>query len=235
MSIQVTLIVDDTEFNLLQHYFGLFQNSDYTGRPTSAPQADTFDCVVEASKKDDVFFEWAIHPHLMKKKVEIIFSSRFGTGKSTKITLLDVHCTYCNYHFSSTGSNPFTVTFSLSPAIILINGQVMLSHHWKVTDPSLLNQPILIQEEDNQPRIIRQYMTDTDDVGLDEYSQGDKIYYVLESKDMIGESVDIELHDKEIDFLYRNKRLENDKIKNYTINSDIEKIPLQVIPEDYED
>ncbi|MEM9982225.1 MAG: type VI secretion system tube protein TssD [Bacteroidota bacterium] len=235
MSIQVTLIVDDTEFNLLQHYFGFFQNSDYTGRPTSAPQADTFDCVIEASKKDEVFFEWAIHPQLIKKKVEIMFSSRFGTGKSTKITLLDVHCTYCKYHFSSTGSNPFTVTFSLSPATILLNGQVMLSRHWKVTEPTLLNQPFTVKEEKNEPRIIRQYVTDTEDVELDNYKRGQDVYCVLESEYLIGEIVDIDLSNFEVSLLYRGKKLPDNIIKNFSINSDEEKIPLQVIPETYED
>lgn len=235
MSIQVKLIVDDMEFTLLQHYFGFFQNSDYTGRPTSAPQANTFDGVIEASK-DNTFYEWSIHPSQMKKKVEIIFSSRFGTGKSTKITLLDVHCVFCQYHFSSTGDNPFTITFSLSPATIMVDDQLMLSRHWKVTDPALLNQPVTErEEEDKEPRITKQYITDRDDVELKSYERGQHIYCILESEHMDNELVDIDLSSFKVPLLYRGKEVAGNIIKDFTINANEEKIPLQLIPENYED
>ena len=41
------------------------------------------------------------------------------------------------------------------------------------------------ETEDNEPRVINQYITDQNDVELDNYNRGDKIFYVLESEKMI--------------------------------------------------
>jgi hypothetical protein len=64
---------------------------------------------------------------------------------------------------------------------------------------------------------------------------GDHIYVVVKSQNMIGEKVDLKIPDKKVDFLYQGKRLENDTKKDYIITIDAEKIPLQVISEDYKD
>lgn len=50
---------------------------------------------------------------------------------------------------------------------------------------------------------------------------------------MIGKTISLDLSDKKADFLYQGKRLPDDLLVNYTINDDIERIPLQVIPEQH--
>ena len=90
MSIQVTLIVDNIEFRVLDFFFGFFQNSDYTGRPVSVPNAQPFKFTIEASK-DITFVEWAMNATMMKKRCKIVFSPVNGMSKSTTIELLDVY------------------------------------------------------------------------------------------------------------------------------------------------
>ncbi|WP_051336288.1 type VI secretion system tube protein TssD [Aquimarina latercula] len=226
MSFKVKLYVDSMEFNILQHHFGFLQNSDYTGRPISKPQSRTFDFIIEASK-DNTFFEWATHPSLMKKECEIVFSPIQGNGKSTKIKLLDIYCVYCNYHFTSTGVDPFTVTFSLSPATILFDGQVIMSKHWKVTDPERLNvAPTTIE---SNKEITRYYLTNTDGNEIEEYQTGDIIYLNIETQNRIGDKTTVNFNDKEHDFKYNGTILNNDTIKDYVINSNQESIKLEVI------
>lgn len=226
MSFRVKLYVDDMEFNILQHHFGFLQNSDYTGRPISKPQSKTFDFIIEANK-GNTFFEWATHPTMMKKECEIVFSPIQGNGKSTKIKLLDVYCVYCKYHFTSTGSTPFTETFSLSPATILLDGQVMMSKHWKVTDPKRLNAiPTTIE---NNKEITRYYLTDIDGNEIEEYQTGDVIYLNIETQNRIGDKTTVNLNDKEHDFKYNGTILKKDTIKDYVIKSDQESIKLEVI------
>ena len=48
---------------------------------------------------------------------------------------------------------------------------------------------------------------------------------------MIGKPFTINLDDPEIDFKYNGRVLENDTLKDYTINSDIETIELEAILE----
>ena len=235
MSIKTTLIVDDIEFPVLGFFFAFFQGSDYLGRPSNTPNAHPFTFTIEASKHI-TFIEWAMHPTMMKKRVKIIFSPINGMSKSTTIELLDVHCTYCKYDYSSTSTNPFLIDFDLSPATVVRNNEVLLKRHWAVTDPEMLNVvPAQSKTKNNKPKIIRQYITDRNGVELNEYKTNDKIYYVIESEYMIDKNIDIELLDKDDDFLYEGERLKNDTIKNYTITSNLDQIPLEVIPEDYKD
>ncbi len=235
MRIEVRLFVDDKEFRVLDFFFGFFQNSDYTGLPSSNPNAYPFKFTIEASK-DTTFYEWAVHPTMQKKRVKIVFSPTNGVSKSTTIELLDVYCSYCNYHFTARGSQSFVINFDLSPATIIRNGIVLLKRYWAVTDPVVLNAaPTQRETENNEPCIIKQYITDCEDVELDEYERGQEIYCVLLSENMDNETVDIDLSQFEVPLLYHKKRLEGNIIKAYVISAEEEKIPLQVIPEDYED
>ena len=158
MSIKVTLYVDDKEFYVLDFFFGFFQDSDYTGRPNSKPNAYPFKFTIEASK-DNTFYEWAIHPTMQKRQVKIEFSPVNGMSESTTIELLDVHCSYCNYHFKATGSQPFVVNFDLLPATIIRDGVVLMKRYWAVTDPTMLNQKPTIVEED-EPKILEAFWMD---------------------------------------------------------------------------
>ena len=228
MSIQATLHVDNKKFNIEQHYFGFFQNSDYTGRPSSKPMNRTFDFTIFGSK-DTTFFEWSIHPTLMKN-CKIVFSSRFGTSKSTTIELLDAFCGYYKLHYHHNSTNPFMVYFSLSPATIIFNGQVMLSNLWRKTDPALLGQPIIEREvEDIEPKVLDYYITDLEGNKKPEYEIGDEIYVVIKTKNMTGRDLTLNLTDKTKDFKYKGEVLPNDRLENYLIQSNTEKVKLKVV------
>ncbi|WP_120752460.1 type VI secretion system tube protein TssD [Aquimarina sp. BL5] len=230
MSIQVKLFVDDNEFIVEQHYFSFFQNADQTGRPTSKPMNRTFDFVIHGSN-DTTFFEWSIDSQMMKN-CKITFSSRFGTSKSNTIELLDTYCLYYKLHYQHDSSSPMMVYFSLSPATILFNGQEMLSHWWRKTDPALLGQPVIEREdEDTEPKVIDYYITDLEGNKKPEYEVGDQVYVVVKTKNMTGKELTLNLKDKTKDFKYEGEVLPNDRLENYQIRSNTEKIKLEVIPQ----
>ena len=229
MSIQVTLIVDDMEFRVLDFFFGFFQNSDYTGRPVSVPNAQPFKFNIESSK-DITFVEWAMHATMMKKRCKIVFAPVNGMSKSTTIELLDVYCTFCNYDFSSTGSIPFTINFSLSPATIIRDGEVLLKRHWAVTDPAMLNvKPTERDKKDKEAKVIDYYITDLEGNKNPDYKIGDEIYVIAKTKNMIGKELTLNLANKTKDFKYKDELLPNDKLENYIIQSNTEKIKLKVV------
>ncbi len=235
MSIKTTLFVDDLEFCVLDHSMGFFQNSDYAGSPNRKTKAQPFRFTVEASK-DTTFCEWAVDSAMQKKYVKIVFSPTSGMSKSTTIELLDVYCIRCVYNFKAASSQPFTVDFDLSPGIIMREGAVLLKRSWAVSDPEMPDVATVEREtEDNTPRIIKQYITDRDDTELNTYERGQELYCVLESENFDNETIDIDLSELNVSLLYQGKQLQDNIIKNYTIGADAEKIPLQVIPEDYTD
>ena len=230
MSIQAKLYVDDKEFIVEQHYFSIFQSTDYAGRPNNKSMNGTFDFKIHGSK-DNTFFEWSIHPTMMKN-CKIVFSSRFGTSKSTTIELLDTYCLHYKLHYTHDSTNAFMLCFSLSPATILVDGQSMLSHFWRITDPTLLGQPVIEREKkDEEPRILDYYITDLEGNKKPEYEIGDEIYVVIKTKNMTGKEFTLNLADKTKDFKYKDEILPNDRLENYLIQSNTEKIKLEVVPQ----
>lgn len=233
MSIKITLFVDDLEFNVLDFFFGFFQNSDYTGRPTNKPNAYPFKFTIEASR-DTTFYEWAIHPTMQKRRVKIVFSPINGMSKSTTIELLDVYCLFCKYDFIATGNQPFVVNFYLSPATIIRDGIVLMKRYWAVTDPAMLNQKQTLVGEDKQEekKIIDYYITDLNNKRVDKILAGDKILLNIHSKNMIDELFTIKLTNQTIDFKYNGDVLVDDTLSDYKISSNQEKIELEAIKQE---
>ncbi len=233
MSIQVKLLIDDMEVNVLSFNLGFHQNSDTNNRYISRPIFTGLNLVIE-TRKDLNLADWAFAENQVKQ-LELHIYPRVLGGRTRKLYFYDCHLVKWNNLFSSTGSHPMSETLGITCAGVRDDqSSAEYSAYWRTSYPFADAEPTTIAEE-TEPRIIRQYITNRDDEELDEYQRGDKIYYVIESEHMTGEKVDIRLDNKEVDFIYRNKRLKDDTIIDYLIGSDIDKIPLEVIPEDYED
>ncbi len=235
MSIKIDLYVDDKKYKVLDFHFGFFQDSDYTGLPVAKTNAYPFQFTLEATK-DITFFEWAAHSTMQKRQVKIVFSPISGMGKSTVIELLDVNCLRCDFCYRSTGKAPALEHIDLHPATIIRDGRVLLQRHWAVTDPAMLKMtPVQRITEDTTPKITAQYITDLEGIERATYERGAKIYCVIKSQNFENETVTIDMSKFDVPLLYQGKKLEDNRIENYTISTSEEKIPLQVIPEDYED
>lgn len=194
MSIKITLFVDDLEFNVLDYFFDFFQNSDYTGRPSNKPNSYPFKLTLEA-RKDNTFFEWAIHPTMQKRSVKIVFSPVNGMSKSTTIELLDVHCLLCQYHFTATGSQPFVENIELSPATIMRDGQVLMKKYWAVTDPAMLNQKSTLVGEEKEPMFnsIEYFDSEENEIEETRFTDISKIKVGVSNIDD-GETIEILMH-----------------------------------------
>ncbi len=234
MSVQVKLIIDEKEINVLWFSFGFNQVADANNRPSQKPVFVGLKLIIETQKSLNLA-GWSFAANETKQLELHIYPVIMG-GKTRKLYFYDCHLVNWINSFSSIGNQPMSETLEITAAGVKeSNSSTEYSAYWRTTFPSNNVEATTRSEEDTEPRIINQYITDREDVELEEYKRGDKIYYVVESENMIGEVIDIELHNKEVDFLYHNDRLEKDTIKNYTITSDLDKIPLQVIPEDHED
>lgn len=61
------------------------------------------------------------------------------------------------------------------------------------------------------------------------YAIGDTIILVLSSRNLVGKKINIDLNDKDADFEYKGTKLVNDKLNDYLVNNNTEKIELTVI------
>lgn len=78
---------------------------------------------------------------------------------------------------------------------------------------------------------IETYYTNLKGDKIEEAIIGEEIYLVLESKNMIGQTIDIDLSDNKRNFEYKGQVLEDDILGNLTINKDIQQEKLKVIPQ----
>ncbi|TPN84381.1 type VI secretion system tube protein TssD [Aquimarina algicola] len=229
MSIHTKFYIHDKVYNVLEYEFSINQNIDYNNRPCAKPLFAGLEMVIEASK-DTLFFEEALKSYNLLQ-CRLVRTPVAMNGKSHTLHLIDAIVIKSTTIYKADGTTPFAEKIQITAAGLKdSNSPEEYSAGWRVT-PLLTEQAAEEEVEDNEPRITRQYITDQEDVVLDEYQQGDQIYYVIESENMVGEAVDIVLNNKDDDFVYKGKRLANDKITNYIIEADIEKIPLEVVSE----
>ena len=78
---------------------------------------------------------------------------------------------------------------------------------------------------------IEIYYTNLEGDKIEEAIIGEEIYLVLESKNMIGQVIDVDLSDNTRDFEYEGQILKDDILKNLTINKNIQQERLKVIPQ----
>ncbi|MCF6346977.1 MAG: hypothetical protein L3J20_01590 [Flavobacteriaceae bacterium] len=211
----------------------MHQIVDGTGKPFGRPTGHLIDLIFESSKDTNEFLAWLVGQSM--KEIKIVFSPITGNGKSRTIWLRDAYCIYFKEHFISTTTQAMTTTVTISAGIV-DDGGVIHYEHWKVSDihPPKMVEPTPIPREE-KPKIIDFYYTDIDGNRDTKLTYGEKAFLVLRSKKMTGETVDLKLDTKVIDFIYNGKRIKDDIIKDYTIKSNTDKIPVEIISEDNEE
>ncbi|WP_054850865.1 type VI secretion system tube protein TssD [Olleya sp. ITB9] len=224
MSITAKLYVEDRVFNILNFNFSFNQQSSMSGLPSAKPTGGQFDIVLEATK-DPIFYEWMTSNSLMNK-VKIEISQSFTFGKTRQIELIDVYCLLHQDTFNGVNNQPMQTLIKLSPAILLQNGEKMFECYWKVTD---LDAEVEETVVNNELEFVNYYITDIENNEIEEYHTGDKILLNIETKNAIGEKITLSIEDKTQDFKYNGAVLENDTLKDYIINSDLEQVELEVI------
>ncbi len=240
--IKAILHVEDLSVNVLGYEFEFKKTTDAQWQPYPGTRFEGLIVKIEGSQ-NNMWWEHAIADHRPLSKMTLeVQPAVLGQHKTTYHHFYDCHISSFKSRFSSESTAPFYELFLItcqgfesSTSVAVYQTKMRKTFDRNVTPVVRETAPTKRETEDNEPRLINQYITDQNDVELDNYNRGDKIFYVLESENMIGEIMDIELHNKEMDFLYRGERLKGDTIKNYIIRSDLEKIPLEVIPENYED
>ncbi len=132
--------------------------------------------------------------------------------------------------FDSNGGG-MIVEMLVSPAIQNYGAKI---HRWWHETPIPEEQeyvpPIVSAEE----QIIDFYYTDTESDKEAILTYNENTYLVLETKNMIGKIIDLNLKKENIEMLYQGKRLVDGMLKNYTVQTSLDKIPLQIISEESE-
>jgi hypothetical protein len=140
--------------------FGFNQKINTNGSATALLLGGLFNIEVE-SPSNTHLYAWGASKYDMKY-VKLVFSPVTLASSSRIIELYDTLCIGHHDYFHSEGKDPLVSVLRLSPAIIVQDGQTLIEKNWKVSNLNAANTAAVAnsEEEDVEPKIINQYITD---------------------------------------------------------------------------
>ncbi|MRT92838.1 type VI secretion system tube protein TssD [Ancylomarina sp. 16SWW S1-10-2] len=225
MSVKGKMYVDDMVYNIRRLDFGFDQNINTNGTASTQPLGGLFNIEVE-SPKNTHLYAWGASK-LDMKYIKLVFSPVTLASKSRTIELYDTLCIGHHDYFCSTSKDPMISILKLSPAIIVQDGQTMVEKNWKVSDLSAQNtEPTALPEN---PEILECFFEDEQGNAVSRPKKDQTIFLVVNTKEMVGKGIDIDLSDDRIDYEYNGSILDDDLIHGLNVTADTMKIQLKTI------
>jgi len=225
MSFLAKLYINDEVRNILNANQVFSRFVDVNGRPTSKPIGGRLNFRIESTNNDSFFYN-SMFSTTEKCRGEIVFFKRDGMSTLYKMEFANAQILELSEHFDAVGNDPLYMNISMGWGIIKMNG-VVHQETWNPNNPFISIQETVLTSPTKE--VIRYFITDTENNELETYKLGEKIVLNIETKNRVGDVITITLNDKTHDFKYNGQVLENDKLTNYTITSDLEQITLDVI------
>ncbi|MDE5419384.1 hypothetical protein L3049_15415 [Labilibaculum sp. DW002] len=232
MSIKGKMYVDDMVYNIRRLDFGFDQKINTNGTASTQPLGGLFNIEVESPKSTHLY-AWGASNFDMKY-IKLEFSPVTLASKSRTIELYDTLCIRHHDYFHHDSKDPMISVLQLSPAIIVQDGQTLVEKNWKVTDLSMQDvEPTAAPVASEEQEFTDVYLLDSGGSKIEDLDRVQDVTLVIKTTGLIGKTINtIDLHNEEYDFLYQGKRLIDDKLKNYIINSNEDKLALTVIEQD---
>ncbi|MFK7787082.1 MAG: type VI secretion system tube protein TssD [Crocinitomicaceae bacterium] len=157
------------------------------------------------------------------------YDKGFDSAPTKTYEFNDAYLVNYREYFNSSSARQMITTLVISPAIQ--NYGVENIEDWNVSyvapTEQLPHQPT--QEVVVRPKIYDTYFEDMDGKRIKELVIGTEVYLVVASENVSGKTVNINLSDKDHDFVHEGEILEDDILKDITISGDIHKEKLLVV------
>ncbi|MCX8523661.1 phage tail protein [Chryseobacterium formosus] len=127
MSFKAKFKVAGKEFTALNVSYGLFQETDATGRPSTVTRGGKIDVVVEGTGSTDLF-EWMTNS-FERKDGSVVFFKRDSDATLKELKFTEGYLVKHKENFDSTGENPLTETFTISARKIVL-GSGAYENEW---------------------------------------------------------------------------------------------------------
>lgn len=112
MSFKAKLKVAGKEYTILAISYGLFQETDSTGRPSSVTRGGKIDIVVESTGETDLF-EWMTNS-FERKDGSIVFFKRDSEATLKELKFTEGYLVKHKEQFEASGDNPLKEAFTIS-------------------------------------------------------------------------------------------------------------------------
>lgn len=112
MSFKAKLKVAGKEYNVLNVSYGLFQETDATGRPSTVTRGGKIDVTIEGTGVTDLF-EWMTNS-FERKDGSVVFLKRDSEATLKELKFTEAYLIKHKEKFDSIGANPLTEIFTIS-------------------------------------------------------------------------------------------------------------------------
>lgn len=112
MSFKAKLKVAGKEYNVLNVSYGLFQETDATGRPSTVTRGGKIEVIIEGTGSTDLF-EWMTNS-FERKDGSVVFVKRDSDATLKELKFTEGYLVKHRENFDSTGDNPLTESFTIS-------------------------------------------------------------------------------------------------------------------------
>lgn len=129
MSFKAQLDVAGKKVNVLDMNYGLKQETDATGRPSSITRGGQITITIESTGETN-FFEWMCN-NFERKDGTIVFTKRDSDATMKELKFKEGYLVQYRENFNSTGENPITETFTISAKEISM-GNASHVNQWAV-------------------------------------------------------------------------------------------------------
>ena len=127
MSFKAIMNLAGKDYTVLNVSYGLFQETDATGRPSTVSRGGKIDVTIEGTGATD-FFEWMTNS-FERKEGSIKFLKRDSEATLKELKFTEAYLVKHKERFDSTGDNPLTETFTISARKIEM-GSGAIENEW---------------------------------------------------------------------------------------------------------
>lgn len=228
--VKAKLIIEGMEVNVLWFAFGFNQNADRNGRPTEKPVFTSLNVIIESQRGVNLA-DWSFASDQTRQLELHVYPTIIGE-KTRKIYLYDSHLIAWKNHFTSTSTNPMCETLEISSAGVETSfSEAIYSASWRKTFKK--NNVTPSKRTNTREEIIDCYLTDLENNENPQLEIGDEVYLVVKTKNMIGQSKDIDVSNFDLTFEYKDEILENNMLEAFSISSNLQKVKLKIVnPQD---
>lgn len=158
------------------------------------------------------------------------YENGFENAPSKTYEFNDAYLIHYREYFNRSMGIPMLTTLVISPAIQNYGAENIEAWNVSYIAPTeqMPHQP-MEEVTEELPKIYDLYFEDLDGNRIKELIVGAEVYIVVASENCSGKVVNINLSDKDHDFLYEDEILEGDILKDITLNGDTHKEKLRVV------
>ena len=158
------------------------------------------------------------------------YENGFENAPSRTYEFNDAYLVNYREYFNRASSNPMITTLVISPAIQNYGAENIKAWNISHLKPSekMPHQPMEEVVVD-RPKIYDTYFEDMDGNRIKELTIGQEVYLVVASENCSGKTVNINLSDRDHDFIHNDELLEDDFLKDITLSGDIHKEKLLIV------